>query len=495
MRVLVTGATGYIGGRLVPRLLERGHRVRVLVRDPRRVLGRPWADGVEVVTGDLTVEGSLGAALEDVDAAYYLVHAMCTGRDWEARDRRAAHAFVGAARGIRRVVYLGGLQPTPGPPSVSAHLRSRGEVGRILREGLPTLEFRAGPVIGSGSGSFEMVRYLTERLPVIVGPSWILNRVQPIGVRPLLEYLVAALEHPAIGVVDLGEGPLSFRDMLLQYAEVRGLKRIILTVPPILPPTFAAPIVGMVTPIPNCLAVPLVEGIVRPVLADSQRAKALFPHVTPMSYADAVSLALQRVREGQVPTRWSGALAGGSTYTFEDREGVAVEVRSRWVRTSQEAVYRAFASLGGTRGWRVWRWAWWIRGVIDQVLGGPGLRRGRRHPVDLQPGEAVDFWRVEEARPPEILRLRAEMKVPGKAWLQWEALPEGEGTRLIQRAFFSPTGFWGAAYWYGLYPLHRRIFSALVNALARDAAEGRPGPGGPSGRPPASEASSTGRRS
>ncbi len=186
------------------------------------------------------------------------------------------------------------------------------------------------------------------------------------------------------------------------------------------------------------------------------------------------SLALQRMREGQVLTRWSGALAGGSTYTFEDREGVAVEVRSRWVRAPQEAVYRAFASLGGSRGWRVWRWAWRLRGLMDQMLGGPGLRRGRRDPVDLHTGEVVDFWRVEDARPPEILRLRAEMKVPGRAWLQWEAVPEGEGTRLIQRAFFSPIGFWGMAYWYGLYPLHRLIFSALVDALARDAAAGIP---------------------
>lgn len=474
MRVLVTGATGYIGGRLVPQLLERGHEVRVMVRDPQRVTGRPWADDVDVVTGDLTDGETLAPALEGISAAYYLVHSMCTGPDWEERDRRAARSFVDAARGIHRVVYLGGLQPPPGRPRVSAHLRSRGEVGRILREGLPTLEFRAGPVIGSGSGSFEMVRYLTERLPIMVAPWWVLNRVQPIGVRPLLEYLVAALDHPAVGVVDLGGDALSFRDMLLQYAQVRGLKRIVLAVPPLLPPTLAAPIVGLLTPVPNCLAVPLVEGIVKPILADGRRAQVLFPNVTPMSYAGAVTLALQRMREGQVMTRWSGALAGGSTYTFEDREGVAVEVRSRWVPASQEAVYRAFASLGGSRGWRVWRWAWRLRGLLDQILGGPGLRRGRRHPVDLLPGEAVDFWRVEDARPPEILRLRAEMKVPGRAWLQWEAIPDGEGTRLVQRAFFSPIGFWGMVYWYGLYPLHRLIFSALVDALARDAAAGIP---------------------
>jgi hypothetical protein len=336
------------------------------------------------------------------------------------------------------------------------------------------LEFRAGPVIGSGSGSFEMVRYLTERLPVIVSPTWIMNGVEPIGVRPLLEYLVAALEHPAVGVVDLGGDPLSFRDMLLEYARVRGLQRIIVTVPALLPPRFAARIVGLLTPIPNCLAVLLLEGIARPILADGRRARRLFPEVTSMTYTEAVSLALQRVREGQVLTRWSGALRGGSTYTFEDREGVAVEIRSRWVRASQESVYRAFASLGGARGWRVWRWAWWMRGVIDQVMGGPGLRRGRRHPFDLHLGEAVDFWRVEEVRPPAMLRLRAEMKVPGRAWLQWEAVPENDGTRLIQRAFFSPTGFWGMAYWYGLYPLHRLIFSALVDALAADASNGIP---------------------
>jgi len=458
----------------VPRLLARGHEVRVLVRDPRRVTGRPWADSVDVVTGDLTIEESLAPALNGVGAAYYLVHSMCTGRDWEERDRRAARTFVRAAHGVGRVVYLGGLQPPPGQPTASAHLRSRGEVGRILRAGLPTLELRAGPVIGSGSGSFEMVRYLTERLPIMVGPSWILNRVQPIGVRAVLEYLVEALEHRAVGIVEVGSDTLSFKDMLLVYARVRGLKRIVVTTPPFLPPRLAAPIVAMLSPIPNCLAVPLMEGIVQPIVADRRRAQELFPHVTFMTYAEAVSLALRRVREGEVLTRWSGALAGGSTYTFEDREGIAVEVRTRWVGAPQEAVYRAFASLGGGRGWRVWGWAWRIRGLIDQLLGGPGLRRGRRHPVDLQPGEAVDFWRVEDARPPELLLLRAEMKVPGKAWLQWEAVPEGNGTRLIQRAFFSPTGFWGAAYWYGLYPLHRFIFSALVDALARDAVAGVP---------------------
>jgi uncharacterized protein YbjT (DUF2867 family) len=468
----------------VPRLLERGHEVRVVVRDPLRVTGRPWADDVDVVTGDLTDAKSLAPALEGIAAAYYLVHSMCTGSDWEARDRLAARSFVDAARGIRRVVYLGGLQPPPGRRRVSAHLRSRGEVGHILREGLPTLEFRAGPVIGSGSGSFEMVRYLTERLPIMVAPWWILNLVQPIGVRPLLEYLVAALEHPAVGVIDLGGDALSFRDMLLQYARMRRLKRIVIAAPPLVPPTFAAPIIGLLTPIPNCLAVPLVEGMMRPILADDRRAQELFPNVAIMSYADAVSLALQRMREGQVLTRWSGALAGGSTYTFEDREGVAVEVRSRWVRASQESVYRAFASLGGSRGWRVWRWAWRLRGLLDQMLGGPGLRRGRRHPVDLHPGEAVDFWRVEDARPPELLRLRAEMKVPGRAWLQWEAIPDGEGTRLIQRAFFSPIGFWGMMYWYGLYPLHRLIFSALVDALARDAVAGIPANEEPAREPP-----------
>lgn len=480
MRVLVTGATGYIGGRLVPRLLRHGHRVRVFVRDPNRVLALPWAEQVEVATGDLNDASTVRAALEGMDAAYYLVHAMGGRDDFAATDRRWAGNFVEAAQEVApelRTIYLGGLQPSEeGAGRPSKHLTSRAEVGEILRTGLSsTLEFRAGPVIGSGSASFEMVRYLTERLPAMVAPKWIRNAVQPVGIRDVLGYLLGALERPdANGVVEIGADRLSFRQMMLQYAEVRGLRRLIVPVP-VLAPALAARWVGFVTPIPNSLAIPLVEGVVRPVVADTTRARALFPEIEPMAYRDAVELATRRTWEGRVVTRWSGSLGSAPVYRFEDSEGMAQEVRTRSVAASPEAVYRAFASLGGRRGWRVWRPLWTLRGLLDQVVGGPGLRRGRRHPVELTPGETVDFWRVEEARAPELLRLRAEMRVPGRAWLQWEAVPEGPGrTRLVQTAFFAPSGLVGVVYWYSLYLAHRFIFTDLIEAVAADAEAGLP---------------------
>ncbi len=479
MQILITGATGYVGGRLVERLLEDGrHSLRVLVRDAGRAQARAWAPHVEIVEGDLLDPASLARALEGIDAAYYLVHSMAAGGSFAEKDREAAHHFADAARHLKQVIYLGGILPeTGGGPENSEHLLSRSEVGEILRARLPTTELRAGPIIGGGSASFEMVRYLTERLPVMIAPKWILNRVQPIAIRDTLSYLVAALgRDDALGVVDIGAEPLTFKEMMERYAEVRGLPRVILPVP-VLAPRLAALWVGLVTPIPNALAVPLVEGVVRPVVGDTGRARSLFPDILPMPYEQAVARALARTEAGEVVTRWS--VAGGPNVPkarLEDTEGVVRDVRSRFVEAAPAHVFRAFASLGGERGWRVWGWAWSLRGAIDQVLGGPGLRRGRRHPELLYPGEALDFWRVEEYRPHTLLRLRAEMKVPGRAWLQFEAIPEENGTRLVQTAFFAPTGFFGWLYWYAIYPAHAKIFSDMVDAVARDAVEmvGRP---------------------
>lgn len=466
MRVLVTGATGYIGGRLVPLLLERGHDVRVLVREPARVAGRSWAGRVDIFSADLDDPASLRPAMADVDAAYYLVHSMYGGSDFARRDREAARNFVRAAAGVRRVVYLGGLLPAGS--DVSEHLRSRAEVGAILREGLPALEIRAGPIIGSGSASFEMVRYLTERLPAMIAPRWISNLVQPIAVRDVLAYLVLGLDRDDVGIVEVGGDRLSFRGMMEVYADVRGLRRWIAPVP-VLAPGLAARWVGLVTPIPNRLAVPLVQGVVHPVVADTSRAEALFPEVTPMPYRRAVELALRRVQSHEVKTRWSGALGSRPFVEVTDWEGTVREVRSVHVDAPPEVVYRTFSGLGGDRGWLVWNWAWRLRGLLDRVAGGPGLRRGRRDPDEILTGEALDFWRVESAEPPTRLLLRAEMKVPGKAWLEWRADPENGGTRLVQTATFSPVGLAGALYWYGLYPAHARIFSDLVRAIGRSA--------------------------
>ncbi len=467
-RILVTGATGYVGGRLVPRLVELGAPVRLLVRDPERVAMRPWRDRVEIVQGDLAHAESLARALEGVDIAYYLVHSLGAGDDFEERDRHNALNFAQAAQRARlkHCIYLGGLVPREGSPS--RHLASRAEVGEILRSSVPTTELRAGPIIGSGSASFEMVRYLTERVPIMITPRWIDRLVSPIAIRDVLAYLLECAERDPLGIVEIGGPALSFRAMMLAYAEERGLRRIIIRTP-LLAPRLAALWVGFVTPIPNRLAVPLVEGIVHSLVADTTRAKQLFPAVEPMPYRQAVRLALQRVDEHTVETHWSGALGGAQTYRMEDWEGLICEERTVWTPCPPEAVFRSFSSLGGETGWLVWNWAWRLRGALDKLVGGPGLRRGRRHPYELLPGEAVDFWRVESIEHPRLLRLRAEMKVPGKAWLEFEAVPENGGTRLIQRAWFEPKGLAGVLYWYALYPIHRIIFSDLAHAVAKRA--------------------------
>ena len=466
MKILVTGATGYIGGRLVPLLLERGHQVRVLVRDPHRIERRPWVDRVEVAVGDLEDPVSTAAALTGIDAAYYLVHSMNAGRDFPQRDRRAAEVFAAAGQHLGHVVYLGGLQPRQG--AGTEHLTSRGEVGEILRARMPTTELRAGPIIGSGSASFEMVRYLVARLPVMTPPRWVRNTIQPLAVRDALSYLVLALERQTGGIIEIGCEALTFRQMLQVVAEVQGFKRLILPVP-VMTPTLAAEWIHLVTPIPRSLSVPICQGIIHPLLADTRRAEELFPEVRPINYRYAVKLALGRVTRGEVETAWSGALGAGPTYELTAWEGLDREVRSLFVSATPARVFRSLASLGGDRGWGPWTWVWKVRGLIDQLAGGPGLRRGRRHPVELLPGEAVDFWRVEAVTPPHLLRLRAEMKLPGRAWLQWEVLPEGDGTRLVQSALFAPHGIWGHVYWNALYPFHRLIFNGLIHAVARDA--------------------------
>lgn len=464
MRVLVTGATGYVGGRLIPQLIAAGHTVRVMVRNAGRIAGRSWLPHVEVAVGDLLDREATARALEGVDQAYYLVHSMLAP-EFEEIDRRAAATFVSAAPPtLRRTIYLGGLLPRG--ERQSEHLRSRAEVGEILARSLPVLEFRAGPIVGSGSASFEMVRYLTERLPAMVAPRWIDNEVQPVAIRDVLRYLVDALTLDATGVVEIGADALTFRRMMETYAGVRGLRRVIVPVP-VLAPRLAGLWVGLVTPIPNQLAVPLIEGIVEPVLADTTRARELMPGIEPIRYRDAVVAALEREQETE--TRWSGALHNAGSVELSDREGMMREVRTVEVNASPQRVFEAFTSIGGRRGWRAWNAAWWLRGAVDRMIGGPGLRRGRRHPQQLLAGEALDFWRVEQIEPGRMLRLRAEMKVPGAAWLQWEVTPGDDCTQLVQTALFVPRGLWGAVYWYALYPIHARIFSDMARAIARDA--------------------------
>jgi uncharacterized protein YbjT (DUF2867 family) len=465
VKILVTGATGYIGGRLIPGLLESGHSLRVFVRDARKIEGRVWFDKVEVFEGDLENREQISRAMDGIETAYFLVHAMTDGGDFAEREKAIAENFASAAKKIEKIIYLGGLLPEG---NVSEHLRSRAEVGEILRKGGKTTEFRAGPIIGSGSASFEMVRYLTERIPVMVVPRWVENEVQPVAVRNVIEYLLAALEHESLGVVDIGADVMPFRGMMEQFAEIRGLKRIIVKVP-VLTPLLSGLWVGLVTPIPNSLAVPLVKGIINPVLADTTKSKKYFPEIEPMSYRDAVKLALDKINEKAVETRWSGSYdddAPLESYEMTDREGMFKEIRTVLTDASPTAVFRSFTSIGGEKGWLTWNWAWKIRGIIDQLVGGPGLTRGRRHPTDLRVGEELDFWRVQELVKGKRVLLRAEMKVPGKAWLQFEAVPKDGKTQLVQTAMFAPKGLFGFLYWYGSYPFHYFIFERMAQKIA-----------------------------
>lgn len=469
MKILVTGATGYIGGRIIPELVALGHDVRVLVRDQKRIIGRPWADDVEVAVGDVEDPATLPAALDGVDVAYYLIHLMDSGRDFVARDRQAALNFATAAQGVQRVIYLGGLLPDS--KRISPHLASRAEVGSILRQHLPTVEFRAGPVIGSGSASFEMARYLTERLPAMVAPRWILNLVQPIAVEDVVAYLLAGVDRGREGVYNIGSEPLTFKGMMQEFAAVRGLRRLIVPVP-VLAPKLAALWVGLVTPIPNRLAVPLIEGVIHPVIADTSDARRDFPEIRPLPYRESVRRALESTESGAVSTRWSGALGSAPAVELTTREGLVRETRRKRTSSKPEDVFAVVSSLGGDRGWLYWDWAWTLRGALDRLMGGPGLRRGRRHPSQILAGDAVDFWRVEAVSKPRQVRLRAEMKVPGSAWLQWDIEPDGDGAHVVQTALFAPVGLTGTLYWNLLYPAHKIIFEGMLRSIVREAESG-----------------------
>jgi uncharacterized protein YbjT (DUF2867 family) len=476
-QVLVTGATGYVGGRLVPLLVERGYRVRVLARDRDRLEGRPWLDRVELVLGDVLDPATLPAALDGVYAAYYLIHSMGSHGNFGQRDLRAARNFAQAAAetGVARIIYLGGLGK-PGS-ELSEHLRSRQETGAALREaGVPVTEFRASILVGSGSVSFEMIRSLTERLPVMICPRWVYTRTQPIAIDDALTYLVAALETSESQgqIIEIGgRDVLTYREMMLTYARLRGLRRFIIPVP-LLTPRLSSYWVHLVTPIPSTIAQPLIKGLSVEVIVTDDRARRLFPQITPMDYETAVARALASLEAGEVETSWSDALVSsqGDTraFIFTTQDGMLIEQRQCEVDVPASVVYAEFAALGGRKGWLAFNWLWRLRGVADRLAGGVGFRRGRRHLTSLRVGDAIDFWRVEAVEPDRLVRLRAEMKVPGRAWLQFQAETLGATrTRLIQTAFFAPKGLLGLLYWYLLWPVHGFIFSQLIRKLAAEA--------------------------
>lgn len=477
--VLVTGATGYIGGRLVPRLLESGFRVRCLARDPARLQGRPWLGQVEVVAGDCLRSESLSAAMQGVEVAFYLVHSMAGGHDFEQRDVLAARNFAAAAKqgSVQRVIYLGGL----GDPdtALSEHLRSRQETGAVLREaGVPVTEFRAPVIVGSGSLSFEIIRYLTERLPVMICPRWLYTRAQPVAIGNVLDYLVAALDTPESRgrIIEIGgTDVLTYGDLLRGYAKARGLRRWLVPVP-VLTPRLSSYWVHLVTPVPAAIARPLIQGLRNDVVVRDPLARELFPHIKLLDYDTAVRLALANLETGRVETAWSDALASSQGDTapvlLTTQEGIILERRQRLVRAPAAVLYDTFTRLGGEQGWLCMNWAWTVRGFLDRLLGGVGLRRGRRDPQEVRAGDAVDFWRVEAVEPGRLLRLRAEMKVPGRAWLEFQVESVDACTsRLSQTAFFAPRGLAGLLYWYLLYPIHAVIFSGMARALAHQAQE------------------------
>lgn len=481
--VLVTGATGYIGGRLVPELLVAGHQVRCLARTPSKLATQEWRDQVEVVEGDVTDRASLDGAVADIDAAYFLVHSMGGKEAFEEEDRKAASIFrdACAAAHVGRIAYLGGLGRDD-DPELSRHLQSRHDVGRVLADGpVPVTELRAAIIIGSGSASFEMLRYLVEVLPVMTTPKWVDNRCQPIAIRDVLAWLVGATAEPDDTddhVWEIG-GPdvLTYREMMQAYAEAAGLQRRRIVVVPVLSPSLSSRWVGLVTPLPTGLARPLVESLINEVVV------TVVPDASPLdrpplTFTQAVDLALERSADLQVSTRWSDAAlrdrssanplpsdpdwSGGSLYS--DRQHTTTTA-------SPADTYATISGIGGERGWYVTPLLWSARGWIDKLIGGVGMRRGRRHPDLLRVGDAVDFWRVEAADPDELVRLRAEMKLPGEAWLQWKIEPEGDGSTVEQQAIFYPRGLLGRLYWYVLVPFHGLIFARMARLISEDAGQ------------------------
>ncbi|WP_396598885.1 SDR family oxidoreductase [Frigoribacterium sp. R86507] len=486
-RVLVTGATGYIGGRLTPRLVAAGADVRVLVRSPEKLRDVPWSGDVEVVQGDLTDPETVRPAMEGVDVVYYLAHAMGGRGDFERAEADAAHTVADAARdaGVRRIVYLGGLHPEG---DLSKHLQSRKDVGDVLlASGVPTVALQAGVVIGSGSASFEMVRHLTDVLPYMPAPKWVRNFIQPIAVRDVLHYLLGAADVPddVNRTFDIG-GPdvLRYGQMMNGYALEAGLKQRPIASLPVFTPWLASQWVNLVTPVPRALAVPIIASLQYDCVVREHDIDAVVPPPAEglLPYRRAVRLALQREQDGDVETSWQDSSVAGAPSDLlpsdPDWSGHTVYTDDRQTDTSAPPaeLWKVLESIGGENGWYSFPLAWSARGWMDRMVGGVGLRRGRRSATSLRVGDALDWWRVEKLERGHLLRLRAEMKVPGGAWLELtvEPRPEG-GSHYRQRAVFFPQGLGGRLYWFAILPFHGVIFSGMLRRITataeREAAE------------------------
>lgn len=474
-RIAIAGATGYVGGRLAPRLLELGYAVRCLVRSPEKLADRQWAKGadVQVLRSDLTDLAALTESLHGCSAAFYLVHSMVSASaEYAHQDRLLAETFgeACAAAGVRRILYLGGLGETG--EGLSEHLQSRRDVeGALGAGGVPVTVFRAAMIIGSGSASFEILRYLVERLPVMITPKWVATRCQPIAIRNVIGYLTGALTVPETigGVYDIG-GPevLTYRELMRAMAESLGLPRRYVIPLPILSPRLSSYWIHLVTPLSKEIAKPLAEGLRNPVICREQRLVSLIPQEL-LTVRQSIAAALKKIAARDVETTWSMAgvipgdpdWAGGTVFRDERKVMVAAP---DW------AVYRAVCRVGGGHGWYAADWLWKLRGWMDVLVGGPGLRRGRRNPEAVGYGEALDFWRVVGIERDRWLALRAEMKLPGEARLEFVIQETGPGSsELTQRALFEPRGLFGLLYWYAVVPLHHIVFNGMLRGIEREA--------------------------
>jgi len=477
--VFVTGATGYVGGRLVPALLEAGYRVRCLVREPRKLDARPWRHHpqLEVVAGEIDDSAKLTDALHGCRAAYYLVHSMvATGGTYAARDRELAGSFATAARdaGVRRIIYLGGLGEMG--PDLSEHLRSRRQVEETLAaSGVPVTTFRAAMIIGAGSASFEILRYLVERLPIMVTPKWVTTECQPVAIADVLHWLTRCIEVPETAGKTLeigGADVMPYRELMQVMAEeLRLSKRIIVPVP-VLTPRLSSLWINLVTPVSYRIAKPLAEGLKNRVVVTDDTTQRLMPH-HPLGVREAIRRALAKIEQNAVETRWSVAgpvpgdpsWAGGTVFTDE---------RTVEIEASPSNVYAAVCRIGGGNGWYAGDVLWRLRGWLDTLVGGPGLRRGRRHPETVEFGETLDFWRVVGIDRDRSLSLRAEMKLPGEAQLDFQIEPLDEAaehslTRLVMTARYRPRGLFGLIYWYAVVPLHELVFGGMLRGIRKTA--------------------------
>jgi len=464
--ILVTGATGYIASRLIPRLLAQGYRVRAMARQPEQLAARTWANRVELVRGDITVPSTLDAALNGVHAAYYLIHNMTIGRGYTQIEINAAHNFELAAEhaGIEQIIYLGGLAD-PNDEHLAPHLRSRMETGEMLRRGkVPVTELRAGVIVGSGSISFEMIRFMTEALPLIIGPTWLRNQAQPIATENVIDYLTAALENfdKQSCILEIGGNETdTYGNLMLRYARVRGLKRNLIMLPGI-PLWFMAMGVGLITPVPYPIAYALTGGLSSNSIVQHDEARRIFPKVKLINFEEATTNALQHLSPSSIERVWEGL---DRDVAHVKHEGFFIDYRRVEISALPESVYQVLTSLGGGHGWLYANWLWQLRGWMDQRLGGSGLR-GRNDSL-LKENSLVDYYRIETVKSNRLLRLYSELRAPSDGWMEWKVKAFKNGSLLTQTAFFAPRGLPGFLYWYLLDPLHRLVFRGLIRAIKR----------------------------